>query len=723
MYNFLNIYTLPPLVSSMAFLALGFFIYLKNRKAAINRTFLLVCLVTFWWQFSWFILFSANNAAVADYLVKIGYIGIIFIPITFYHFFTHLIGKATKPERILTGLFYVIGLVFVYLLFFTDYLINGFYHYFWSFYPRAGVLHPIYLLFLSFLTVRIFYLSLKELGAAREISSYRYYQIKYVLLALVVYIAAASDFAVNYGFEFYPFGFLFILVFLVIFAYTIVRHRLMDIKMVLRRSFVYLFSVMAVAIPASIALYLANLFSPHYITYVSIAALIFSVSVFSPIRDYFYRIANKYFFSSLYDAREVISKMSDGLRSTLDVSEVYNFISETLTNSFHAKSVSILKYDAASNCYVTQFNKNFFTAGRHDFPGNSGLQKEFADRSRALVVEEIKSASYEKYKETIDLLLLLKVAVLVPLKVKDEVLGIIALGEKESGDMYNDEDLRTLETISSQAAISIKNAQLYDETKKFSRTLQAEVERQTAQLQSANKELQQLDKAKSDFISIASHQLRTPLTAIKGFSSMILEGSYGKVNVKVGDKIGKIFNSAERLIRLVNDLLDLSHMESGKMELKFVKIDFDDMVKSVIEELEPNAINKKLELTKKMPDKEFWVRADEQKLRQVVMNLIDNAIKYTQRGSVSISLEHKDGWAMMAVKDTGMGMHPGENERLFEKFMRGADASHYNTEGAGVGLYVAKKLIEEHKGKIWAESPGDGLGSTFFIGLPEYTGS
>ena len=121
-----------------------------------------------------------------------------------------------------------------------------------------------------------------------------------------------------------------------------------------------------------------------------------------------------------------------------------------------------------------------------------------------------------------------------------------------------------------------------------------------------------------------------------------------------------------------------------------------------------------------MPDKEFWVRADEQKLRQVVMNLIDNAIKYTQKGRVEVLLEQQDKNIVMAVRDTGMGLQPGESKHLFQKFMRGAEASRYHTEGAGIGLYVAKKLLEEHQGEIWAESKGEGMGATFFIRLPEF---
>ena len=200
---------------------------------------------------------------------------------------------------------------------------------------------------------------------------------------------------------------------------------------------------------------------------------------------------------------------------------------------------------------------------------------------------------------------------------------------------------------------------------------------------------------------------------------MILEGSYGRVTNVVRDKLEKIYESSERLVRLVNDLLDLSHMEGGKMEFNFAKVDFDAMVRSVVEELMPQAEKKKIKLKWKTPDENIWVWADEQKLRQVVMNLIDNAIKYTPQGAVDVLLARVDGSVQMSAKDSGIGMKPDEMKGLFQKFVRGTQAPRMHTEGAGIGLYVAKSLIEAQKGDVWAESEGEGKGSTFFIKMPE----
>jgi len=238
-------------------------------------------------------------------------------------------------------------------------------------------------------------------------------------------------------------------------------------------------------------------------------------------------------------------------------------------------------------------------------------------------------------------------------------------------------------------------------------------------LEQANARLKELDKAKSDFISIASHQLRTPLTAIKGYLSMIKDGDFGPVAIKLRDPIDKVFQSADRLINLVEDLLNISRIESGRMEYNFRKDNLDTMVKSVVDELRPNADKKHLKLEYLPPATAVpKVRMDTDKLRQVVMNFIDNSIKYTDKGFVRVSLAVQVGAVRFTVEDSGMGIDKKDLGQLFQKFTRGRGTSIIHTEGTGLGLYVARKIIEAHGGRAWAESEGAGKGSRFIFELP-----
>ena len=228
-----TLYTIPPFLSSILFLILGGFIYLNNRKSNVNITFALICFVTFWWQFSWFILFNIQNEVLANYLVKIGHIGIIFIPIFCFHFILSFLREISKLDRYLLYFSYLMGLIFEVVLLTTNYLIDGFYKYFWGFYPKAGIVHPLYLLLLTILVSRIFYLLFSNLGKTKKVSPVEYFQTKYILFASIFYGFASTDFIVNYGVEFYPLGFLFILLFLGITAYAIVKHYLFGIKVIL----------------------------------------------------------------------------------------------------------------------------------------------------------------------------------------------------------------------------------------------------------------------------------------------------------------------------------------------------------------------------------------------------------------------------------------------------------------------------------------------------------
>ena len=252
-----------------------------------------------------------------------------------------------------------------------------------------------------------------------------------------------------------------------------------------------------------------------------------------------------------------------------------------------------------------------------------------------------------------------------------------------------------------------------------------EIEELVEKLEFANLRLKQLDEAKSDFISIASHQLRTPLTAIKGYASMILEGSFGKVSARAHDATDKIFQSAQRLVLIIGDFLDISHIEQGTMTYEFTDFDMRELVKELADEfsatIEKSSDKAKiLKISFEADEKEnFSVNADRNKIRQVVSNLIDNSIKYTLKGFVKISLSKipEFGKILLKIEDTGIGINSETMSALFKKFGRAKSLSSVYANGSGLGLYVAKEIISAHKGKIWAESDGEGKGSKFFVEL------
>ena len=249
------------------------------------------------------------------------------------------------------------------------------------------------------------------------------------------------------------------------------------------------------------------------------------------------------------------------------------------------------------------------------------------------------------------------------------------------------------------------------------------IEKLAEDLAQANARLRVLDQQKSEFVSLASHQLRSPLTAIKGYASMIMEGSFGTVDEKVKEATRRIFESSQHLTALVEDFLNVTKIEQGGMKFEFGKVDLKKLVTDVIAELSPNAIRVGLAVTfGDNGHKTYYAVADYNKIRQVVVNLIDNAIKYTPKGTISAFLTEDDaaGKVILSVKDSGIGIPKELAGRLFEKFSRGTGVSKINTGGSGLGLYVAKEIVEAHKGRIWAESEGEGKGSVFSLELNEY---
>ena len=240
------------------------------------------------------------------------------------------------------------------------------------------------------------------------------------------------------------------------------------------------------------------------------------------------------------------------------------------------------------------------------------------------------------------------------------------------------------------------------------------------ELGAANEKLKELDQMKTDFISIASHQLRTPLTAIKGYSSMILEGTYGDTSLKIKGAVDKIFQSAQRLIYIVNDLLDISRIEQGRFQPALEEVKIDNVLRDVVEELKPNADKKSLDLSfsVSVDDAEVKIKADPSKIRQVLTNLVDNAIKYTPSGYVKAELKKDGNGILISVKDSGAGMSQETLSNLFQKFTRAKNVAKLHTDGSGLGLYIAKQIIDAHQGKIWAESAGEGHGSRFCVELP-----
>lgn len=245
-----------------------------------------------------------------------------------------------------------------------------------------------------------------------------------------------------------------------------------------------------------------------------------------------------------------------------------------------------------------------------------------------------------------------------------------------------------------------------------------EITRLAHSLEKANLRLKELDRQKTEFLSIASHQLRTPLSIMKGYIELIGDGAYGKPTEKMREILNDMDQSNERLVKLIDEFLDITRLEQGRTKYVFENKDMNKLITGVVKELSEKADEKKIKIEWK-PNKSIrTVYMDEEKVRHVVFNYVDNAIKYSKKGIVKVFFEKEDGGFTVRVKDSGLGFGKEDEANFFQKFYRGKNVQGTNVNGTGLGIYVCRKFIEKHGGHVWAKSEGINMGSEFGFWIP-----
>ena len=286
----------------------------------------------------------------------------------------------------------------------------------------------------------------------------------------------------------------------------------------------------------------------------------------------------------------------------------------------------------------------------------------------------------------------------VPLIREERVIGAFLVGRKQPGE-FSRETVELLTTFASQSALAIENARLF------------------RQLEEKSRELEDASRHKSQFLANMSHELRTPLNAILGYTELIVDRIYGEVPGKIDEVLERVQKSGRHLLGLINDVLDLSKIEAGQLALQLTDYSFSDVVQAVASSVGSLAAEKQLELTVDVAPDLPMGRGDERRITQVLLNLVGNAIKFTDKGKVAVRVSASDGAFLAAVTDTGPGIKKEDQERIFEEFQQSDSALTKGKTGTGLGLAIAKRIVELHGGRIWVESTL-GEGSTFYLRIP-----
>jgi signal transduction histidine kinase len=306
--------------------------------------------------------------------------------------------------------------------------------------------------------------------------------------------------------------------------------------------------------------------------------------------------------------------------------------------------------------------------------------------------------------------------VAVPLKADQKVIGVLYV-LSAAPNKFNDDDIQLLAALATQATISINNAKLYQQVQEHAEQLEARIADRTRQLRELNEKLQEASKHKSEFLANMSHELRTPMNAIIGFTRLVMRRSKDQLPPRQYENLQKSLTSAEHLLTLINQILDLSKIEAGRLEVYASRFHLDGLVGDCLRTVEPMVRSDGLELLAKLDQDIPEFISDQDKLKRILLNLLSNAVKFTEHGRVTVSARHSAGWASISVSDTGSGIPADKLELIFEEFRQLDGGVTRQHGGTGLGLSISRHLARLLGGDIVVDSTL-GQGSTFTVNVP-----
>ncbi len=693
--------SVPTLFTAILSLALGVFV-LRRNKANVNLTFALWCFLTGYWQVCWTVLFNVNDPGAALTLARLGYSGITFIPIVFFHFVAEFVPNPALKKFL--RLFYAVGGIFLLLIWSSEWYIAGVYRYDWGYYPRAGPLHRVYLVFLGIMVA----LGLYALFAYRRRvveQRLRVNQINYVISSTMIYSLAAVDFLANYGAAYYPVGMVFTNLHAVIIAYAIVKFRLLDIQLAFKRSLVSALILIALLVPCYVIVVLSQQLAFGAIDYtfsLLLMGLLIAMGFLYPKLRYMGEdVLERGYFNTKADLRETLLRSSREMVSVVDLNELSEHLVRTVNNAVGSEKAMLYLNDDTKGKFGLSSVGGIDNPRQFSDPvlaRSDPLVQALSICRESVVREELAMAATAWQREAAARMTQLGAEVSVPIVSKEKLAGILNLGYKVSRKIYSTEDLEFLSTLANQAAIAVDNARLYDNLKQSQITLR------------------RADRLSSLGMLTAglAHEIRNPLVAIRTFTQLLPE-RYDDAEFRQFFQ-GLALKEVDRICGLINDLLSFARPSRPKI----AEENLNEVVDGVARILESQAKDSDVKIARDFSSDlpKAWI--DREQLKQVFMNLILNAIQ-AMRGGGSVVIATRvsaegDGngprpCVHVEIRDTGIGI-PEENlEHIFDPFFTNKDG------GSGLGLSISHQIIKEHGGRILVHSKIK-EGTSFIVSLP-----
>ena len=702
LHNFL------PLLALILNVSLAGITLFRNPGSRLNRLFTYFVGGMAVWNFGVFMLRRAPDETTAVFWEIVIHTGVIALPAFYYHFVLIFLESTTRHRTSLL-VAYTVALVFsVINLSGSTLFMHGVKSTYWGWAPATGILYtPFFIYFNFFLIYGLSHL----IRVYKDVdSSFRRNRATLILLGtLVSLVGGVIDFARFILARFvpaadlvYPMGIPANMVFALMLGTSIVRYRLFDVNVAVKKGAVYLlvWGVLTSVLVAAESYADWDQMNPLFI----ILPLGFVMTMLvSPVGQRLEESIERVMFSRRRGCYETLLDLSKRMGAILDFGRLMETLVHGLVRGVPLTHCVLMIYDAQRGAFAV-YREDASVGERGPVAPirtDSRIVQWLNQTGRVLVKEEAKlnpeiAAYFEAAENELDAI---KATIIVPLKIEGKLTGILLVGEKLSGDIFDDQELEVLAVLANQVAISLENARLYEE------------------LSETNAELMQASRLKSQFLASMSHELRTPLNSIIGFSKVLLNRFDGELTERQETYIRSVHNSGAHLLQLINGILDFSRIEAGKLEMISEEVDLHELIDECIESSMPLARGKQMKVEKNVPLELPPLTGDRTKVKQILLNLLSNAIKFTGQGRVLVSVVPEPDAIRVSVADTGIGIREDDLARLFEPFQQLDNPVVRSAGGTGLGLAISKKFVELHGGRIWAESR-ENQGSTFHFTLP-----
>jgi len=701
-------------ITGIVYTIFGIIVFVKIKNKTVRNTLSLMLLAVIIWSFSfskWMSIYDDPKAAL--FWTRMLSIGSTAVTLFYYHWVVSLLNRNARHKKSLI-VYYIIVFIMELFVFHPWFVKNvaptaGF-----AFWPKAGWLYTVYIIVVFFgLIIYSHYILFKDFFKAKGIQRAK---IRYVIIgSMIGFTGAMGNFFFWYGDTIWDnltwlgCSSVLVVMYPILFSYSIIKYKLMDIKLVLRSSTVYLGIIITISSIALILNKLLLLFNINS-SWVNLITIIILFLFIPYIKQAYHKIANQYFFTSLYDGQKIIADLSEKLSSTLNINEIYHYIAKIFMKSLRPKSMAIFEYKEKTNSYTIIFNEGFKINSKQRIKLDKNITNNYIAKNIPLIIEEKENDELPMSTlVTLALLKKLNIELLSPLNSKNGTIGFIALSGKESRDMYNDDDIALLKTAGNQIALTLENAILYNDIKVLYNNIKEK-----------NEHLKELLYMKSDFLNIISHQLNTPLSIMR-YALSSVEENY----IPMKKSMGFAKKGLERISSTIDDFIYAYELEGKKMKMNPKVTNIQKIISAEVKEKKKiiKTQKKKINIIIKKTNKNIpEVFCDHEKIAHVISTILENSINYTKEGNITISYGFKtkqnNKLLKIYITDTGVGIKKKDQKKLFKKFIRSEDAKLLHPDGSGLGLYISKKIAESNNGELKLENTEEGVGSTFSLSLP-----